>query len=136
MTSTPRGFCLIINNQRFANPKKFRFRRGSRADAYRLKEVFTQLGFLVHYRPNLTVTEMQTTLLNIARSPQLKWHDALAIIILSHGDTDVIYGTDCLTIGVDYILSLFNNKRCPLLINKPKMFFFSACRGRKQVYKL
>ncbi|CAG2175119.1 unnamed protein product [Oppiella nova] len=65
----------------------------------------------------------------IAMSEQLVEHDALAVVILSHGIKDEIYGTDGKTIAVDTILEFFNNQNCPALINKPKMFFLSACRG-------
>ncbi|CAG2169266.1 unnamed protein product [Oppiella nova] len=129
MTSRPRGFCVIIDNQLFAGTT-LPFRTGSRADAYRLSDVFSQLHFDIKYFVNKTSHEMKNLLQNvIAMSEQLVEHDALAVVILSHGIKDEIYGTDGKTIAVDTILEFFNNQNCPALINKPKMFFLSACRG-------
>jgi caspase 7 len=129
MKSRPRGFCLIIDNQLFSVPD-LSFRVGSRADADRLSDVFSQLGFSVFRYVNKNVAQMQTLLKELSQNPELANHDALAVIILSHGICDKIYGTDGL-IAVEDILSLFNNINCRLMINKPKMFFLSACRGSK-----
>ncbi len=127
MKSRPRGFCLIIDNQLFSVPD-LAFRAGSRADADRLSDVFSQLGFDVFRYVNQNVDQMQTLLKQLSINPELANHDALAVIILSHGIRDEIYGTDGL-IAVEDILSLFNNINCRLMIHKPKMFFLSACRG-------
>ncbi len=129
MTSRPRGICLIIDNQSFAVPN-LTFRAGSRADADRLSNVFSQLGFCISRYTNKNVDQMKTLLQRLSTNPELAYHDALAVIILSHGISDEIYGTDGL-IAVEDILSLFNNINCRLMINKPKMFFLSACRGSK-----
>ncbi len=128
MTSRPRGFCLIIDNQLFSVPN-LSFRAGSRADADRLSDVFSQLGFDVFRYVNQNVDQMQTLLKRLSINPELANHDALAVIILSHGKDDEIYGSDGGLIAVADILSLFNNINCRLMINKPKMFFLSACRG-------
>ncbi len=130
MTSRPRGICLIIDNHEF-NGCDLSFRTGSRADADRLFNVFNQLGFDVFRYVNQTVAQMETLLKRLSINPELANHDALAVIILSHGKDDEIYGTDGGLIAVADILSLFNNINCRLMINKPKMFFLSACRGSK-----
>jgi hypothetical protein len=128
MTSRPRGFCLVIDNQLFSVPD-LSFRAGSRADADRLSDVFSQLGFDVFRYVNQNVDQMETLLKQLSINPELANHDALAVIILSHGKDDEIYGTDGGLIAVADILSLFNNINCRLMINKPKMLFLSACRG-------
>jgi hypothetical protein len=130
MTSRPRGICLIIDNQLFSVPN-LAFRAGSRADADRLSDVFSQLGFYISRYINKNVDQMKTLLLRLSTNPELAYHDALAVIILSHGKDDEIYGSDGGLIAVADILSLFNNINCRLMINKPKMFFLSACRGSK-----
>jgi caspase 7 len=67
----------------------------------------------------------------LSLNPELEYHDALAVIILSHGEAEKIYGSDGGLIAVKDILSLFNNINCRLMIGKPKMFFLSACRGSR-----
>ncbi len=34
---------------------------------------------------------------------------------------------------LDWVFEAFDNAHCPLLQNKPKMFFIQACRGGKSV---
>ncbi len=130
MTSKPRGICLIIDNQSFSVPD-LPFRKGSRADADRLSNVFSQLGFDIFRYTNQNVAQMETLLKQLSINPELAYHDALAVIILSHGIADEVYGSDGGLIPVANILSLFNNINCRLMVNKPKMFFLSSCRGSK-----
>ncbi|CAG2164298.1 unnamed protein product [Oppiella nova] len=130
MTRRVRGFCIIINNQWFVD--RMKFRSGSRADAYRLSDVFSQLGFDVNMYDNQTSDQMKELLMGFRdRKADLSAHDALAVIIMSHGCKDGVYGSDGQVVPVDTILGYFNNDNCRVLYNKPKMFFVSACRGHK-----
>ncbi|CAG2181748.1 unnamed protein product [Oppiella nova] len=96
------------------------FRSGSRADAYRLSDVFSQLGFDVQMYDNQTSGN---------RGTELSAHEALVVIILSHSCEDGVHGSDGQVVPVPTILGYFNNYNCPVLFRKPKMFFISACRG-------
>ncbi|CAG2174085.1 unnamed protein product [Oppiella nova] len=130
MTRRVRGFCIIINNQVFADPK-LSFRSGSRADAYRLSDVFSQLGFDVHMYDNQTSDQIKKLLMGFRnRGTELSAHEALVVIILSHGCEDGVNGSDGQVVPVKTILGYFNNYNCRELFRKPKMFFISACRGR------
>ena len=40
-------------------------------------------------------------------------------------------GTDRIAVPIEAILEMFNNENCPKLVDKPKLFFISACRGGK-----
>jgi hypothetical protein len=128
MTANPRGICLIIDNQLFSDPL-LPFRYGSKADSERLSNVFSQLRFDVRIKRNQTVSEMEKLFLDLSKNPDLKYHNALAVIILSHGKNDAIYGSDGNTIKIESVLKNFNNINCLSMIDKPKMFFISACRG-------
>ena len=124
-----RGFCIIINNQVFEDPE-LTFRSGSRADAYRLSDVFSQLGFDVQMFANRTSDQMKELLMRFRdKEADLSAHDALAVIILSHGCEDGVYGSDGQVVPVETILRYFNNDNCTALIGKPKIFFLTACRG-------
>jgi hypothetical protein len=129
MTANPRGICLIIDNQKFRDSKLLPFRYGSRADSERLSNVFSQLSFDVRIERNQTVSEMEKLFLDLSKNADLKNHDALAVIILSHGKTNAIYGSDGNTIKIESVLEIFNNSKCLSMIDKPKIFFISACRG-------
>ena len=51
MTSTPRGFVLIINNEYFTNGKQ---RTGAQLDGEMLTKLFTGLGFEVEMKKDQT----------------------------------------------------------------------------------
>jgi hypothetical protein len=89
MAARPRGFCLIINNVDFIDPSYPR-RSGSDQESNRLTDVFFQLYFHVIQRRNLGYSEMLATLNAIASHPDLSRHDALCVIILSHGSSGKI----------------------------------------------
>ena len=36
---------------------------------------------------------------------------------------------------LDWVFEAFDNSHCPLLQNKPKMFFVQACRGGKALVR-
>ncbi|CAG2108821.1 unnamed protein product [Medioppia subpectinata] len=126
MTKNPRGYCVIIDNEKFSTMTR---RIGTTADTNRLAYVFIQLFFRVIIYRNKTAEEMLKILSDIATDNALIGHNALAVIILSHGSTEGIYGTDGVTVPQNKIFKMFNNKNCPQLIFKPKMFFLNACRG-------
>ncbi|XP_076358068.1 caspase-2-like isoform X5 [Tachypleus tridentatus] len=65
-----------------------------------------------------------------SKKPEHEHVDSCVVIILSHGEYDIVYGTDAEEIRIEKILDCFNNESCPLLQGKPKMFFFQACRGK------
>ena len=132
MIRRPRGYCVLIDNQLFADPT-LPYRIGSRADADRLSDVFSQLFFDVMRFTNQTANQMKNLLRNISKNENLVTHDALAVIILSHGLKDGIYGSDGDIVAVESILEMFNNENCTNLTNKPKMFFLSACRGGQSI---
>jgi len=64
-------------------------------------------------------------------------YDAFVLVILSHGNTDGVYGTDADPskksgfILLDDIRSCFYVSNCRSLSGKPKMFFIQACQGRE-----
>lgn len=129
MSSQPRGFWLIINNFNFEG-KPNHTRLGSDRDALRMSEVGTELGFDVRLHTDLTADLMFDTLWSTSRDHALAKHDAIFILIMSHGESDNIRGTDWPTaLAIRDIRELFNREQCPLLSGKPKIFIFVTCRG-------
>jgi len=132
MTSRQRGICLIINNVQF-ELDMFPQRKGSDMDAYRFKEIFKQLGFSVESKRNLTAEKMKIIFKQVAAKCSAK-HDALVVILLSHGTESGIYGVDGLEVDLNDILTYYDNKKCKQLMGKPKIFIVQACRGRLADY--
>lgn len=128
MRSCRRGICLIINNVQF-ELDSLPIRKGSDMDAHRFKKIFTQLGFSVESKRNLTSDKMKATFKQISARCSSK-HDALIIILLSHGTESGLYATDGLEVDLNDILTNFDNKRCKQMIGRPKVFIIQACRGR------
>lgn len=132
MTAKPRGPCLIINNIDF-DSDIFPQRKGSDQDARRFDDVFQQLGFAVFLRRNQTAEQMKSLCKEIA-SKCKKEHDALFVILLSHGSECGIYGSDGIEVDLNDIITYFDNKHCKAMIGKPKVFVIQACRGRMVDY--
>jgi hypothetical protein len=132
MSSPSRGHCLIVNNVVF-DLDMFPKRKGSDKDAFRFKDIFTQLGFEVDCKRNLNSEKMKSIFKQKAALCHSK-HDALVVILLSHGTESGIYGIDGIEIDLNDILSYFDNKKCKAMRGKPKIFIVQACRGRQADY--
>lgn len=132
MSAKERGTCLIINNVEFELDSLSR-RKGSDMDAYRFKEIFKQLGFVVESKRNLTAGKMKSVMKQVSALCSSK-HDALVVILLSHGTESGILGTDGLEVDMNDILTYFDNKKCKQMLGKPKVFIVQACRGQLTDY--
>lgn len=132
LSSHQRGICLIINNVQF-EIESLQRRKGSDMDAFRFKEIFKQLGFTVESKRNLTSEKMKAQFKQVSAKCMAR-HDALVIILLSHGSESGVYGTDGLEVDMNDILTYFDNKKCKQMLGKPKIFIVQACRGRLADY--
>lgn len=132
MASNPRGLCVIINNENFADPEDKR--NGSQKDVDSLKALFEFLGFLVEVKKDKTadqIKELMTQYSNYARHG-----DCFVCCIMSHGNEAGVEGCDEQICPLNDITSPFDGVNCPALIGKPKVFFIQACRGRKMQSKV
>ncbi|XP_068426790.1 caspase-2 isoform X4 [Clinocottus analis] len=133
MNSSPRGFALVISNVTFdlcAAPD-LDPRKGGEVDDEVLRKVFTELDYLVTVHRDLTAQGMRTCIENFCRRPDQQTMDSCVVCLLSHGVEGAIYGTDGQLLQLDWVFESFDNAHCPLLQNKPKMFFIQACRGEE-----
>ncbi|XP_077534113.1 caspase-3-like isoform X1 [Haemaphysalis longicornis] len=141
MERKPRGRCLIMNNHKC---KDLSGRNGSYVDADRMEKLFTALHFECKKFRDLTADEMMEVLSKAAQEEQQKVADCLVVVLMSHGGTvtmrgsdngplpqQCIYGSDDEAIPLKSIYEVFDNKNCPSLLGKPKLFFIQGCRGRK-----
>lgn len=131
MNSSPRGFALVISNVTFdpcAAPD-LDPRKGGEVDDEVLRKVFTELDYLVTVHRDLTAQAMKTCIENFGRRPDHRTMNSCVVCLLSHGVEGAIYGTDGQLLQLDWVFEAFDNVHCPLLQNKPKMFFIQACRG-------
>ncbi|XP_062852912.1 caspase-8-like [Trichomycterus rosablanca] len=119
-----RGLCVIINNVDFVPP-----RQGSNADEDSLKEVFEWLGFTVRAYKNQTAAQMRDVLKSLSQEEHAG--GCFVCCILSHGSIDGVLGIDGGTVSKDDIFRPFCGTSCQGLIDKPKVFFIQACRGKQ-----
>lgn len=131
MTSSPRGLALVISNVAFdplAAPE-LDLRKGGEVDDEVLRKVFTELDYVVTVQRNLTAQDMRMCIEDFSRRPEHRTVDSCVLCLLSHGVEGAVYGTDGQLLQLDWVFESFDNAHCPLLQNKPKMFFIQACRG-------
>ena len=126
MNSVPRGYCIIINNEKFTTLKE---RAGSHWDADSLQELFGRfLGFHVERFDNLDSVRILELMKKVHQQDHSKL-SCLVVAILSHGVNGQIYGTDGRLIKVETLTDHFTGRWCPTLNGKPKIFLLQACRG-------
>ena len=103
-------------------------RQGTEVDEKQLRQTFEWLNFKVVPIHNCTGQKMRSELKAISKMDHKKY-DAFICCILSHGYEDGIYGTDWDLLPLSDIRKMFTGERCKGLLEKPKIFFFQACRG-------
>lgn len=133
MNSSPRGLALVISNVTF-DPRAapdLDPRKGGEVDDEVLRKVFTELDYLVTVHRDLTAQGMRACIENFGRRQDHRTVDSCVVCLLSHGVEGAIYGTDGELLQLDWVFEAFDNAHCPLLQNKPKMFFIQACRGEE-----
>ena len=127
-----RGKAVIINNRTFS-PRLEREglteRKGTDTDASRICKRLQQLGFLVEKHQDVKAKEM-IQILHQYSSEDHSDADCFVCVLLSHGEPDMIYGSDD-KVELTYIFQLFDGINCPSLRGKPKIFIIQACRGRQ-----
>nr|XP_020466442.1 caspase-2 isoform X6 [Monopterus albus] len=131
MNSSPRGFALVISNVTFdpcAAPD-LDPRKGGEVDDEVLRKVLTELDYLVTVHRDLTAQGIRTCIEKFCRRSDHRTVDSCVVCLLSHGVDGAVYGTDGQVLQLDWVFEAFDNAHCPLLQNKPKMFFIQACRG-------
>ncbi|XP_071326066.1 caspase-2 isoform X4 [Trachinotus anak] len=131
MNSSPRGFALVISNVSFdtCSAADLDPRKGGEVDDEVLRKVFTELDYMVTVHRDLTAQGMRSCIENFCRRPEHRTVDSCVVCLLSHGVEGAVYGTDGQLLQLDWVFEAFDNVHCPLLQNKPKMFFIQACRG-------
>uniref|UniRef100_A0A4W5JJ07 Caspase 2, apoptosis-related cysteine peptidase n=1 Tax=Hucho hucho TaxID=62062 RepID=A0A4W5JJ07_9TELE len=133
MVSSPRGLALVISNVSFDHcaAPDLDSRKGGEVDEEVLRKVFTELDYIVTVRRDLTAQGMRACIEQFGRRQQHQTVSSCVVCLLSHGVEGAIYGTDGQLLQLDWVFEAFDNAHCPLLQNKPKMFFIQACRGEE-----
>ena len=127
MDSTPRGYCIIINNYKFDDGK---VRLGSEKDVEKLEILFSELlGFVVEKKMDLTAEMMCDAM---KRAKKYKHQCCLVVAVMSHGTCEGILGVDGQIVTVRQLMAYFTSRACQSLAGKPKIFIIQACRSTEE----
>lgn len=129
--STPKGLCLIINNENFASMPR---RQGTEIDCANLKNLFRQLDYSVTIENDLNCKEMLSRVRAFANDPLHRFSSSAIVVVLTHGERDQLLGVggDDDSLSVYPFLEALNARNAPLLAGKPKLIFIQACRGDRR----
>ena len=127
MDSTPRGYCIIINNYNFTDG---RVRLGSEKDVEKLERLFGELlGFEVEKKMDLTAKTMHDAM---EKAKSYKHQCCFVVAVMSHGTCKGILGIDGQIVTVRELMAYFTSTACKSLAGKPKIFIIQACRNAKE----
>jgi len=131
MKHDKRGIALVINIQSYnPNPDNLKERVWSVKDVENLKETLNYLEFQVILCKNFTKYELEQVMQEQAKLNYEKY-DCFLCVVMSHGNEDKIVTSDNKVISFEEIMAPI--KKCSSLENKPKLFFFQACRGDNEM---
>ncbi|NWV62429.1 CASP8 protein, partial [Malurus elegans] len=126
MKNKPHGYCLILNNHIFKNPRYNR--EGTLQDGEALKKVFNWLQFETVEYMNLEGKKIREKVKEYSKKDHRNM-DCFVCFILSHGEKDKIKGVDDECVNIEDLISCFTGTNCPSLAGKPKVFIIQACQG-------
>ncbi|XP_049819851.1 caspase-1-like isoform X2 [Aethina tumida] len=128
MNNQYRGHALIFNHYKF-KAGKFKERNGTHKDNERIKKTLLSLNFEVDEFRDLDYKYIQEHVKSAA-SKNYDDKDCVVVVILSHGDPNIVYAND-----QPYNPKSLWSKFCPLknptLKGKPVIFIINACQGSK-----
>ena len=131
MDHAKRGIALVVNIRTYnPNPFKLNERKWSEPDVENLKQSLQYLEFDLKLHENLTANEIRDKIQKIADIDHMD-SDCFLCVVMSHGNEDKIVTRDNKEISFEEIMAPI--KLCPSLENKPKLFFFQACRGENEM---
>ncbi|NXI07391.1 CASP8 protein, partial [Irena cyanogastra] len=126
MKNNPHGYCLILNNYIFKNPRYNR--EGTLQDGEAVKSVFKWLQFETVEYMDLEGKKLYEVVKEYSKKDHRNM-DCFVCFIFSHGEKDKIKGVDDECVNIEDIVSCFTGTNCPSLAGKPKVFIIQACQG-------
>jgi hypothetical protein len=131
MKRDKRGIALVINIRMYnPNPDKLKERVWSVKDVENLKHTLEYLEFELKFFQNFTKSQIEQVMQEQA-SVDHSNSDCFLCVVMSHGNEDKIVTSDNKVMSFEEIMAPI--KSCASLSDKPKLFFFQACRGDNEL---
>lgn len=127
-----RGKAIVINNRDFTpemQKQGYGIRTGTDIDCTTICLRLKALGFQVDRYHNASCAQIMKTFSNAAHEDHSD-ADCFVGVLLSHGEKDLIMGTDG-KLAIKDIFDFFRANNSTTLAGKPKIFFVQACRGNQ-----
>ena len=120
MSSSPRGYCLIIFNVPELEPI-----------AKQLESVFIQMYFKVDLKPDQTSTQIEDLFSGLTGNKDYEDYNALVTYFIGHGMDGQIQGSDRALVPVPELLQRCgeNSPGENYFEDKPKIHVFDCCRS-------
>jgi hypothetical protein len=109
---------------------KLKERVWSEQDVKNLKTTLDYLEFDLRFYENLKANEIRDQIQKLADDDHSN-SDCFLCVVMSHGNEDKIVTSDNKVMSFEEIMAPI--KSCKSLENKPKLFFFQACRGDNEI---
>jgi len=134
MKHDKRGKAIVINIQTYdaPNPFELKERIWSVKDVENLKQTLEYLEFDFKDYQNFTKSQIEQLMKEQASDDHSK-SDCFLCVVMSHGNEDKIVTSDNMVISFEEIMAPI--QLCETLNDKPKLFFFQACRGNNEIEK-
>lgn len=127
--SEPRGYVFLANYKNFVD-EQHETRSGSEIDVQNLCQLFSQMGYKPSFHINMTKWQTIQALRDFRNMKEHGDVDSCVVVFMSHGRDDTsFYTSDNSYLTVHDVVERFNNRECPILKGKPKIFIFQFCRG-------
>ena len=132
-----RGRAVIINNEIFQNERKNR--EGSKFDMVNLSCLLQGLGYTTVVHNDKTAREMLDIIVMESRHADHQNADSFILAVFSHGaDGEIfngygrqVFGTDFKPVNIKKVMkAAFDEKNCPALAGKPKLFIIETSQGK------
>ncbi len=118
MSKSPRGYCLLINNN---------FTIGTYKEMQRFRNIFYHLHFDVIMEKNLSLPEIEIKLKDLSEGSEIKEPEAFVFMLIGfENESGEIVDFDNNSIEIEKLTEIMDSNDS-LLKEKPKVFVFNLC---------
>ncbi|XP_017490840.1 PREDICTED: caspase-3-like [Rhagoletis zephyria] len=126
-TNNPNTGLAIVLNHKYLRGQTIR--KGTEKDRSDVTSALENYGFEVRVYNDLKVGKISKLLKSVAAEDHSQ-SDCFVLVAMTHGDKGRICAADEFY-STEELWEPFLGQNCPTLLDKPKLFFIQACRGKR-----